>query len=167
MTWSLPLSYVQFFKVGEIMVSNYKHLMSTQRHFHITLILIWFYKWSSSSVGCSTCKNTFWGTGNLQMMANKFWCEYSWVGYELFLDPVLYVVLVSSEFELCNLRSWLHEITGLLTGAGLVCVKANRSVVLHEVFTYLERNCFSKVIFEFKWKQPAIKWSSANNFCHA
>ena len=50
-------------------------------------------------------KNTFLGTGNLQMIANKFWCEYLWVAYVLFLDPVLYIVLVSSEIEAYNLRS--------------------------------------------------------------
>ena len=34
----------------------------------------------SSSMWCSTCKNTFIGAGNLQMITYKFWCEY--------LDPV-------------------------------------------------------------------------------
>ena len=29
-TWSVALSYLQFFKVGKIMVSNYGHLMGTQ-----------------------------------------------------------------------------------------------------------------------------------------
>ena len=30
----------------------------------------------SSSMWCSTCKNTFIGAGNLQMITYKFWCEY-------------------------------------------------------------------------------------------
>ena len=33
------------------------------------------------------------------MITNKFWCEYIWVAYLQFLDPVLYKVLVSSEIE--------------------------------------------------------------------
>ena len=66
--------------MGEIMVPNYGYLMSTQGH--------WFYGWSSSSVWCSRWKNTLLGTGNLQMITNKFWCEYLWVAYVLFLDPV-------------------------------------------------------------------------------
>ena len=40
----------------------------------------WFYRWSSSSMWFSTCKNTFVGAGNLQIITYKFWCEY--------LDPV-------------------------------------------------------------------------------
>ena len=31
----MALSYLQFFKVDKIMVSNYGHLMTTQRYFHI------------------------------------------------------------------------------------------------------------------------------------
>ena len=54
-------------------------------------------------------KIPFLGTGNLQMVAYKFWFESLWVAYVLFLDPVLYVVLVFSEIEAYNLRSWLHE----------------------------------------------------------
>ena len=40
----------------------------------------------------------------LEMIANKFWCEYLWVAYVLFLDPFLYIVLVSSEIEAYNIR---------------------------------------------------------------
>ena len=47
--------------------------------------------------------------GNLQMIRNEFWCEYLWVAYVLFLDPFLYLILVSSETEAYNIRSWLHE----------------------------------------------------------
>ena len=56
-------------------------------------------------------KNTFLGTGNLQMIANKFWCEYLWVAYLLFIYClcVACIVLVSSEIEGYNLRSWLRE----------------------------------------------------------
>ena len=35
---------------------------------------------------CSRCKNTFLGAGNLQMIADKFWCEYLLVAFELFLN---------------------------------------------------------------------------------
>ena len=38
----------------------------------------WFYRWSGSSVLCSSCKNTFVGAGNLQMITSKFWFEYLW-----------------------------------------------------------------------------------------
>ena len=51
------------------------------------------------SVWCSRCKNTFLGTGNIQMITNKFWCEYLWVLYVLFLDPVLHKVWGSSDIE--------------------------------------------------------------------
>ena len=50
-------------------------------------------------------KTTFLGTGNLQMTTKKFWFEYLWVAYVLFLGPVLYIVLVSSESEAYNIRS--------------------------------------------------------------
>ena len=43
------------------------------------------------------------------MIINEFWCKYLWVAYVLFLDLVLYVVLVSSEIETYSLRSLLHE----------------------------------------------------------
>ena len=49
------------------------------------------------------------GMGNIQMIANKFWCESFWVAYVLLLDPVLNIVLVSWEIEAYNLRSWLDE----------------------------------------------------------
>ena len=29
-----------------------------------------------NSIWCSSCNNIFVGTGNLQMITNKFWCEY-------------------------------------------------------------------------------------------
>ena len=142
------------FKDSKIIVSNYGHLMSTQGHFQIKLTMIWFCRWSSNSVQCSRCKNTFLGTGNLQMITNKFWWEYLWVAYVMFLDRILYIVLVSSETEAYNLRSWLHEEKKaiLLTGTGLVCVRGEE--------------WFFEVIFEFKWKQPATKWLSTNNFSH-
>ena len=55
----------------------------------------WFYRWSSSSVLCSIYKNTSVVAGNLQMIASKFWFEYLWGPYALFLDPVLCIALVS------------------------------------------------------------------------
>ena len=49
----MALIYLQCFKVGKIMVLNYGYLMSTQWHFHI--------KFPYEG-----------GTGNLQMIINKF-----------------------------------------------------------------------------------------------
>ena len=71
---------------------------------------------------CSRCKNTFLGTGNLQRITNKCWSEYLRVAYKLFLDPVLYIVLVSSEIEAFNLGADYMKATSLLTGTGLVGV---------------------------------------------
>ena len=34
----MTLSYLQFFKVGKIMVSNYEHLMSIEGHFRIQIL---------------------------------------------------------------------------------------------------------------------------------
>ena len=45
--------------------------------------------------------------------------------------------------------------------------KTNLTLVLHEIFTSTEGDELFKINFEFKWKQPATKGSSANNFCHA
>ena len=56
----------------------------------------WFYRWSSSSAFPFSCKITFVGAGNLQMITSKFWFEYSWVPYVLFFDPVLCIALVWS-----------------------------------------------------------------------
>ena len=47
-----------------------------------------------ASVLCSSCKNTFVDAGNLQMIMSKFWFEYLWGLYALFLDPVLCIALV-------------------------------------------------------------------------
>ena len=55
----------------------------------------WFYRWNGSSVLCSSCKNTFVGAGNLKMVTSKFWFEYLWGPYILFLGPVLCIALVS------------------------------------------------------------------------
>ena len=60
-------------------------------------------------VPCFSCKNTFEGAGNLQMITTKFWFEYLWGPYVLFLYPVLCVTLNSEEDEEYNVRSWLHE----------------------------------------------------------
>ena len=46
----------------------------------------WFYRWSNSSVLCSSCKNTFVGAGNLQVITNKFWCENLWGPYVLYIS---------------------------------------------------------------------------------
>ena len=141
------------------MVSNYGYLMSTQGNFQIKLPLIFIYEWSSSSVWSSKCKNTFVGTGNLQMITNKYWCEYLWVTYVLILDTILYIVLVFSEIEAYNLRSWLHESNQPVNwDRASLCTKASHSILLQEIFTSLETNEFFEVIYEFKWKQPATKW---------
>ena len=42
----------------------------------------------------SSCKDTFVGAGNLQMITSKFWSEYLSGPYVLFLDPVLCIALV-------------------------------------------------------------------------
>ena len=57
----------------------------------------------------TSCKNTFVGAGNLQMITSKFWSEYLSGPYVLFLDPVLCIALVCLEDEAFNPRSWLHE----------------------------------------------------------
>ena len=46
-------------------------------------------------VQCFSCKNTFEGAGNLQMITTQFWFEYLWGRYVLFLYPVLCVILNS------------------------------------------------------------------------
>ena len=80
-TWSLAhsahsfVSHFQCFKVGEIIGSKYGHLM-LRGVFPDKLTLILIYRRSSSSMWCSSCKNTFVGTSSLQMIANKYWCEY-------------------------------------------------------------------------------------------
>ena len=80
-TWSLAhsahsfVSHFQCFKVGEIIGSKYGHLM-LRGVFPDKLTLILIYRRSSSSMWCSSCKNTFVGASSLQMIANKYWCEY-------------------------------------------------------------------------------------------
>ena len=54
-------------------------------------------------------QKTFVGASNLQMITSKFWFEYLWGPYVLFLKPVLCAALVSQEDEAYNIRSWLHE----------------------------------------------------------
>ena len=48
------------------------------------------------------------------MIVNKFWCEYLWVAYVLFLDPFLYIVLVSSEVEACNIIDYMKKVSHLI-----------------------------------------------------
>ena len=90
------LSHLQLFKLGEIMLSKYGYLMLPRVFRDIqNYPWNWFYRWSNSSVLCSSCKNTFVGAGNLQVITNKFSCENLWGPYVLYLDPVLCIVLVS------------------------------------------------------------------------
>ena len=60
----------------------------------------WFYSWSNSSVLCSSCKNTFVGDGNLQVITNKLWCENLWGPYVLYPDAVLCI------YSFSFLRNW-------------------------------------------------------------
>ena len=91
-----------------------------------------------ASVLCFSCKNTFVGVGNLHMITSKFWFEYLWGPYALFLDPVL-----------CNLRSWLH----------------NRKPVNWTVLcASLEREWTFWDKLWIQVKKPATKESSTNNF---
>ena len=91
-----------------------------------------------ASVLCFSCKNTFLGAGNLNMITSKFWFEYLWGPYALFLDPVL-----------CNLRSWLH----------------NRKPVNWTVLcASLEREWTFWDKLWIQVKKPATKESSTNNF---
>ena len=98
-TWSLALpvhsflSHLHFFKVGEIM-SKYGHLMLPGAFLDkVTPDIDFMYRWSRGSVfWCSCSKNTFVGAVNLRMTTSKFWYEYLWGPYVLFLDPVLSIV---------------------------------------------------------------------------
>ena len=106
-TWSLALlthnflSNLQFFKVGEIMVSKYGYSMLPGEFPDIrSYPWYWFYRWSNISVLWSSCKNTFVGAGNLQMITNKFWCENLWGPY------LLYIVGPSFVYSFTFLRSW-------------------------------------------------------------
>ena len=104
------LIHLHFFKVGEIMSLKYGSLMLPAGHIlALSYVRLWFYRWSSSSMLCFSCKNTFVGAGNLQMITSKFWVEYLWGPYALFLDTVLCIALFSYKDEAYNLRSWLHE----------------------------------------------------------
>ena len=57
----------------------------------------------------SSCKNAFVGAGNLQIITNKFWCEYLCGPYVLCLDAVLFIILVSWVIDAYNLKSWLFD----------------------------------------------------------
>ena len=80
----MALSYLQFFKVGEIMVSNYGHLMSTQGHFHIKLPLI-----LTSQINFGM--NTYGFMGGLCAISGPI--------------DILYKILVSLEIETYDTRS--------------------------------------------------------------
>ena len=75
----LVLNLFTFFEKDKIMVPKYQHLM-LPGVFPDKFTWHWVYRWSSSSMWCSSCKNTIAGPGNLQIITYKFWCEY--------LDPV-------------------------------------------------------------------------------
>ena len=46
----------------------------------------------------------------------------------------------------------------------VLCTKTNSSLVIHEIFISFERELAFWDNFEFKWKKPATKGSSTNNF---
>ena len=71
------LSHLQSVKVGEITVSKYGHLIPPGA-FPDKVTHDIFYRWSSGSVWCSSCKNIFVGAGNLLIVRNKFWYKYLW-----------------------------------------------------------------------------------------
>ena len=76
-------------RANEIMMSNYGYLMLPGAFPDIeSYPWYWFCRWSNSSVLCSSCKNTFVGAGNLQVITNRFWCENLWRLYVLCLDAV-------------------------------------------------------------------------------
>ena len=54
------LSHFQLFKAGEIVAGE----------------IYWFYRWSTSSMWCFSCKKISVGDGNLQMITNKSWYKY-------------------------------------------------------------------------------------------
>ena len=84
------LSHLQFFKVSKIMVSKYGYLMLPGAFPDIeSYPWYWFYRWSNNSVLSSSCKNTFVGAGNLQVITINLWCENLWGPYVLHLDAVL------------------------------------------------------------------------------
>ena len=105
---------------------------------------------------CSRCKNTFAGAGNLQMITNKFWCEYLCTvsGFQLAYS---FNFLRSWSIKPLELITWKR--TSLLTR--LVCVPQPIAALYYMKFTCLWRGDeLSVVNFWDKWKQPATKISS-------
>ena len=121
--------------MDEIMVSKYGYLMLAGAFPDIeSYPWYWFYTWSNSSVLYSSCKNTFVGTGNLQVITNKFWCENLWGPYVLYLDAVLCI------YSFSFLRKWHADYMKKnysVNWAGL-CTKT-QSLVLHDSFTSPDR----------------------------
>ena len=74
-----------------------------------------------------------------------------------------YIVLVSQEVEAHNLSSWLHEKKTILL-TGLLCVPRHRAWYYMKFLHLWTGGELFKINFEFKWKQPVTKGSSANNF---
>ena len=67
------LSHLQFFKSGRKNAFEILTLDATIRDIsRSSYYWYWFYRWSSSSVWCSSSKNTIVDAGNLQMITNKF-----------------------------------------------------------------------------------------------
>ena len=63
------------FKKDKIMVPKHQHLMlSAVFPNKVTRHSLW--RWGSSTMWCTSCKNTRVGAGNLQIITYKFWCEY-------------------------------------------------------------------------------------------
>ena len=86
------------FKVGKIMVSKYRCLMMLPGAFLDieSYLWYWFYRWSNSSVLCSSFKKTFVDAGNLQVTTNKFLREnLQGLMYCIWTQFCVYIVLVS------------------------------------------------------------------------
>ena len=121
------------------MVSKCRYLMLPEAFLDIeSYPWYWFYRWSNSSVLCSSCKNTFVGAGNLQVITNKFWCENLWGPYVLYLDTVLCMY----SFSFLRLKHIILAADYMkknysVNRAGL-CTQT-QSLVLHEIFTSPDR----------------------------
>ena len=116
-----------------------------QGYFQKQLPLL-FYRGISSSMWCSSCKNTFLGAGSLQMITNKVWCENTYV---LFLVPVLCIFLFLKKLKDILGADYIKK---NVNWAGL-CKTTNCSLILHN--TTLLRLWKGDELFEIKsftWK---------------
>ena len=111
-----------------------------QGYFQKKLPLL-FYRGISSSMWCSSGKNTFLGAGSLQMITNKVWCENTCV---LFLVPVLCIFLFLKKLKDILGADYIKK---NVNWAGL-CKTTNCSLILHK--TTLLRLWEGDELFEIK-----------------